>query len=320
MYAWTPSAWRDCWASIETPPAFHILWIMRVRASTVDGIFYPAEREALAERVGGLLAGSGPAGTAGCLISPHAAYEYSGALAAAAFQAAAGRAVERVLLLGPVHREASERLLLPESEAFQTPLATTAVDLETVRRLASRDPCFALDDIPHLEEHCLEVQLPFLQTLFPRALLVPVLMGCPVARLVEALTEALREEPALAPERTLIVVSANLTGYRPREEAQREAQALLELVRAGDWRGILAETEAKTLSSCGAGCIAAILAIEQELGSRAEILKLASSLDVSDDERRVVHYGAIAFGRKKHGTIPDSRGTRRTAEGGAGGD
>ena len=268
---------------------------MRVRAPTVDGIFYPAEREALAERVGGLLAGCGPSGTAGFLISPHAAYEYSGALAAAAFRAAAGRPVERVLLLGPVHREGSERLLLPESEVYQTPLADTPVDLEAARRLAARDPSFVFDDIPHLEEHCLEVQLPFLQTLFPRAALLPVLMGRPSARLASVLAEALRQELALAPESTLVVVSANLTCYRPREQGQREAQALLELIRAGLWREILEQTERKTLSSCGAGCIAAILAAGQGLGPRAEILKLASSLDVSDDERRVVHYGAIAF-------------------------
>jgi AmmeMemoRadiSam system protein B len=268
---------------------------MTVRASTVDGIFYPAEREALAERVSGLLSRGGPAGTAGFLISPHAAYEYSGALAAAAFQAAAGRAVERVLLLGPVHREDSERLLLPESEAFQTPLAVTPVDQEAVRRMASRDPSFAFDDIPHLEEHCLEVQLPFLQTLFPRAALVPVLMGRPSVRLASVLAEALRQELALAPESTLVVVSANLTCYRPREQGQREAQALLALIRAGLWREILEQADRKNLSSCGAGCIAAILAAGRELGSRAEVLKLASSLDVSDDERRVVHYGAIAF-------------------------
>jgi AmmeMemoRadiSam system protein B len=293
---------------------------MKVRAATVDGIFYPAEAGALAERVGGLLAGGGPAGTAGSLISPHAAYEYSGALAAAAFQAAAARPVERVLLLGPVHRESSDRLLLPESEAFQTPLAVTPVDLEAVRRLASRDSSFALDDIPHLEEHCLEVQLPFLQTLFPRALLVPVLMGRPSVRLVGVLAEALRQELARAPEQTLIVVSANLTGYRPREQGQREAQALLELIRAGLWRDILEQTDRKNLSSCGAGCIAAILAVGQERGSRAEILKLASSLDVSDDERRVVHYGAIAFGRAINGRLSDSRGTQRAAQSGTGGD
>jgi AmmeMemoRadiSam system protein B len=293
---------------------------MRVRASTVDGIFYPAEPEALAERVGGLLAAGGPAGTAAFLISPHAAYEYSGALAAAAFQAAARRPVEHVLLLGPVHREASERLLLPESEAYQTPLGLFPVDLEAVRRLAARDPCFAFDDIPHLEEHCLEVQLPFLQTLFPRAVLVPVLMGRPSARLAGALAEALRRELALDPERTLVVVSANLTCYRPREQGQREARALLELIRAGLWRDILAETDRKNLSSCGAGCIAAILALGQELGPHAEILKLASSLDVSDDERRVVHYGAIAFGRTADGEISDSRGTQAPARGGAGGD
>jgi AmmeMemoRadiSam system protein B len=268
---------------------------MKVRASTVDGIFYPAETRVLAERVGGLLAGGGPAGTAGFLISPHAAYEYSGALAATAFQAAAGRPVERVLLLGPLHREASDRLLLPESEAFQTPLGAAPVDLEAVRRLAARDPCFVVDDIPHLEEHCLEVQLPFLQTLFPKALLVPVLMGRPTARLAGALAEALRGELDRGAEGTLVVVSANLTCHRPREQGRREAQALLELIRAWLWRDILEETDRKNLSSCGAGCIAAILAVGQERGFRVEILKLASSLDLSDDQRRVVHYGAIAF-------------------------
>jgi AmmeMemoRadiSam system protein B len=293
---------------------------MRVRASTVDGIFYPAEPKALAERVRGLLAGGGPAGTAAFLISPHAAYDYSGALAAVAFQAAARRAVRHVLLLGPVHREASERLLLPESEAYQTPLGLFPVDLEAVRRLAASDPCFAYDDIPHLEEHCLEVQLPFLQTLFPQAVLVPVLMGRSSARLAGVLAEALRQELALDPERTLVVVSANLTCYRPREQGRREAQALLELIRAGRWRDLLEQTERKNLSSCGAGCIAAILALGQELGPHAEILKLASSLDVSDDERRVVHYGAIAFGRTADGEISDSRGTQAPARGGAGGD
>ncbi len=268
---------------------------MKVRASTVDGIFYPAETETLAERVNGLLAGGGPAGTARFLISPHAAYEYSGALAAAAFQAAAARPVERVLLLGPVHREASDRLLLPESDAFHTPLGAAPLDLEAIRRLAASDPCFHLDDIPHLEEHCLEVQLPFLQTLFPRALLVPVLMGRSTARLAGALADALRRELAREAERTLVVVSANLTCYRPREQGEREAQALLEMMQAGLWRDILAETDRKKLSSCGAGCIAAILAVGQELGFRMQILKLASSLHLSDDERRVVHYGAIAF-------------------------
>ncbi len=200
----------------------------------MDGIFYPAEREALAQRVGGLLVGSGPAGTAGCLISPHAAYEYSGALTAAAFQAAAGHPVERVLLLGPVHAGIRDRLLLPESEAFQTPLASTAVDLQTVRRLASRNPCFALDDIPHLEEHCLEVQLPFLQTLFPQALLVPVLMGRPDARLVEVLRRGPAGGAGPGAGAHADRVTANLTGYRPREQGQREARALLAMIRGGD--------------------------------------------------------------------------------------
>jgi AmmeMemoRadiSam system protein B len=293
---------------------------MKVRASTVDGIFYPASREALAELVGGLLAGAGTPGTADCVVSPHASYDYSGALAAAAFQAAAARPVRRVVLLGPVHREPTDRLLLPESEAFQTPLGSAPVDRETVDRLAGEDPCFALDDIPHLEEHCLEVQLPFVQTLFPEARLVPVLMGRPAARLVEALARALERTLGPGLDGSLVAVSANLTSYRPREQGQKEARALLDLVLAGDGQALLEAAARKAISSCGAGCIAAILALERRLGAQAEVLKLASSLPLGGDERKVVHYAAIAFERTKDGKAPDIRGTQGIARGRARGD
>ena len=293
---------------------------MKVRASTVDGIFYPADRAALAELVKGLLAGAGTAGAAECIISPHASYDYSGAVAAAAFQSASAREVRRVVLLGPVHREPADRLLLPESEAFQTPLGTVPVDRETVDRLAGEDPCFAMDDIPHLEEHCLEVQLPFVQTLFPEALLVPVLMGRPTARLAEALARALQR--ALGPEldRSLVAVSANLTSYRPREQGQEEARGLLELIRAGDGQALLEAADRKLVSSCGAGCIAVILALERGPRAQAEVLKLASSLPMSGDERKVVHYAAVAFERAKRGKTADIRGTQDPARGRAGGD
>jgi len=294
---------------------------MKIRASTVDGIFYPAEAAPLSALVGELLrlAESGPGG-ARCIVSPHAAYAFSGEVAAAAYRAAAGRAVERVVLLGPVHREPAERLCLPESEAFQTPMGSCEVDGTFLEKLAQASPRFLFDDIPHLEEHCLEVQLPFVQALFPRARIAPVLLGKPAPALVQALAEALRQALARDSDGTLIVASANMTLSRPLEQSARELAAALELIRSGDGEALLQAASRRSVSTCGAGCIAAILSLERLWGGRAEILKLGDSLAAGGDRRKVVQYAAIAFGNAKHGTNPDSRGTRDPAAGGEGDD
>jgi AmmeMemoRadiSam system protein B len=290
---------------------------MKVRAPTVDGIFYPAEAPSLSALVGELLrlAEEGPGG-ARCIVSPHAAYAFSGEVAAAAYHAAAGRAVERVVLLGPVHREPAERLSLPESEAFQTPLGACEVDGPFLEKLAGASPRFLFDDIPHLEEHCLEVQLPFVQVLFPQARIAPVLMGKSVPALVQALAEALRQALARDADGTLIVASANMTLSRPLEQGARELAAALELIRAGEGQALLEAAARRSVSTCGAGCIAAILSLESLWGGRAEILKLGDSLAAGGDRRKVVQYAAIAFGSVEHGANPDSRGTRDPAEGG----
>jgi AmmeMemoRadiSam system protein B len=294
---------------------------MKVRASTVEGIFYPAEAAALSALVVELLRRSeARSGGARCIISPHAAYNFAGEVAAAAFQAAAGRTVERVVLIGPVHREPADCLNLPESEAFQTPLGSCEVDLPYLKQLAGTNPRFLFNDIPHLEEHCLEVQLPFVQTLYPRARIAPVLMGKPSPVLVATLADALRQTLAPQLDGTLIVVSANMTQSRPLEQGGRELAAALELIRAGDGEALLAAAARRSLSTCGAGCIAAILSLERHRGVQAEILKLGDSLAAGGDRRKVVHYAAIAFGSADHGADADIRGTRDPAAGGQGDD
>jgi AmmeMemoRadiSam system protein B len=294
---------------------------MKVRASTVDGIFYPAEAAALSALVGELLRLTEARSVgARCIISPHAAYAFAGEVAAAAFQAAAGRAVERVVLIGPVHREPADCLSLPESEAFQTPLGSCEVDLPFLKQLAGTNPRFLFDDIPHLEEHCLEVQLPFVQTLYPRARIAPVLMGKLGPALVHILADALQQTLAPQLDGTLIVVSANMTQSRPLEQGGRELAAALELIRAGDGETLLAAAARRSLSTCGAGCIAAILAFERHRGVQAEVLKLGDSLAAGGDRRKVVHYAAIAIGSRDHGANPDIGRTRDPAAGGQGDD
>jgi AmmeMemoRadiSam system protein B len=271
----------------------------KTRPPTVEGLFYPQDEGELKGRLRELLHGfrrrGRQKGTAQSIISPHAAYDYSGRIAASAFAAAAGRNVETAVLLGPVHREPVEAVILPESQAFQTPLGTVEVQEELLLSLLRGGAMFRRDDIPHLEEHCLEVQLPFLQQLFPAAKVLPILVGQAEPKLVQLLADTLWGALSERLDSTLFVVSANMTTYRGREEGERELAETLELIRGLQWQALLEGTARKRLSSCGAAGIAAILLLHRRLGGRVEVLETGSSLDATGDAKKVVYYAGIAL-------------------------
>src|SRR5689334_914077 len=130
-----------------------------IRAAAVAGMFYPGDAGALSteldELLGGVEGGEARLGFPKALIVPHAGYIYSGPIAARGV-------VRRVVMLGPVHRVPVRGLAIPTDDAFATPLGTVPIDraaLESVRTL----PQVVASDAAHLQEHALEVQLPFLQ-------------------------------------------------------------------------------------------------------------------------------------------------------------
>ena len=268
----------------------------RIRASTVEGIFYPQVPAQLRKAVEGLLEGS-PAEEAGVrsIIVPHAAFDYSGGVAAAGFKASAGRRVDLAVLLGPVHREPIEAVLLTESQAYQTPLGIVEVEQELSQALEGHGPEFRYDEIPHLEEHCLEVELPFLQVVHPNARLLPLLLGRPSRKLVEKLAEALWELTRDRLESTLFVVSSNLSPFLSDEDSEAYAAEVLERIQNRDWKALVDSPGRKSLYTCGGGCIAAILLLHGRIGGRVTVLERASSLRAGGDPKRVVQYAAVTL-------------------------
>jgi AmmeMemoRadiSam system protein B len=267
----------------------------KVRAAAVDGLFYPDQAEELGALLDELMAGCvGAPGRAAAVIAPHAAYQFSGKLNAAAFHAAAGRKIEEVVLLGPTHREEVGEILLPESELFRTPLGDLAIDTELVEEMVSSSTRIIRNDIPHLEEHCLEVHLPFVQHLFPGARIVPALMGKTTPALIRILAAALKL--CLAPRlaATLLVVSANMTSYPCRKEESRKPDFFIQRILQGDWAAIQDGYGAGNISSPAAGCVAALLSLKDLLGGRIELLGQSDSAAAGDDHN-IIHYAAVAL-------------------------
>jgi AmmeMemoRadiSam system protein B len=195
-----------------------------IHPAALAGTFYPAEPEKLAAEVDRLLAAAPPAPTAAiprALIVPHAAYDYSGPIAAAGYARLAGGRdrIRRVVLVGPSHRAFVHGLALPDAEYLSTPLGLLPVDPAAVQRLellrqvqvASR---------AHLREHSIEVQLPFLQRLLPGIRVVPLAVGDATAAEVAEVLELLWDGPE-----TVVIVSSDLSHYLPADAARETDRA-----------------------------------------------------------------------------------------------
>ena len=268
---------------------------VKIRAPIVEGLFYPAAAEDLKLQIEQLLekAPNAPA-EAGLIISPHAALQYAGDVAACAFKAAAKRKIKTAVIIGPQHRDHFDQIILPESKFFQTPLGIVPVNMDLVDELLTCSTKIYCNDIPHLEEHCLEIQLPFIQTLFPQADIVPVLMASHKTDTVKLLANALKLTFKERICSTLFIVTANMTSDSSSDRPTPEPDFALDLIKRKDWQGILKAAAQKQITTCGAGGIAALLSLKSFFGNEVALLMEKNSSQVAQSGENIIHYAAIA--------------------------
>ena len=214
---------------------------VRIREPIVQGIFYPDDPGELKAAVVELFGEAGNKFSiqsgAHAVISPHAGYTYCGVFIGSAFLAAAGRKIDTVVVLSPVHRDPEDAIYLTESKYFLTPLGKVEVADDIVSELEAASTRIFRNDIPHLEEHAIEVQLPFIQHQFPDARLVPILMGRATMTNVRSLARALDLVFSEKDESTLFVVSSNLSNHTDGEAAFESIRQLADLTERSDCEG-----------------------------------------------------------------------------------
>ncbi|MBN1696850.1 MAG: AmmeMemoRadiSam system protein B [Spirochaetales bacterium] len=267
----------------------------KIRGSIVNGIFYPSEEDKLRSLLEKLLNESPEKpGNAFAIVSPHAGYSYAGGIIASAFKSALKRTIKYIVIIAPIHNNPSNGIFLPESKFFLTPIGSIPVNQEMVEEMHSCSTEILCKDLPHLEEHCIEVQLPFIRHLFPQASIIPVLLGNSAMRNIKMLSNALQLTFSPHYMHTLFVITANMSGYIREEDADRETELLISLIIEKNWKGIVAQKENKTLSSCGAGCIASILSFNN-VNYRLRVIEQNSSLSIEQNRKKKVNYASIAI-------------------------
>jgi AmmeMemoRadiSam system protein B len=270
------------------------------REAAVAGSWYPGSGGALAAEVERHLRAARPQPPAGrlvALISPHAGLRYSGPVAAWGYSLLRGRAAPVVVMVGPSHRVPFRGVSVWPAGEWQTPLGPLPIAADVAAALLAADARIRDDARPHLGEHSLEMQLPFLKHLAPEARIVPLLMGSQTRDEVEMLAAALGR--VLDGRGVLLVASSDLSHYHPAQQAAELDAVVLGHVRRFDADGLMAALEADHQHACGGGPMVAVMKAAAALGAdQSAVLRYADSGDVEDgDKGRVVGYLSAAFTR-----------------------
>lgn len=253
------------------------------RPPAVAGLFYPAAPDALEATVGELMRNAPAADPdASALVVPHAGYVYSGPTAARAY-AHLPTTTRRIVLLGPAHHVALHGVASSSAETFTTPLGQIPVDQEACALLRQRGLVATVDEA-HAPEHCLEVQLPFLQTLLDDFSIVPLVVGQVDPGLVAEIIELLWDEPNM-----VILVSTDLSHYHDYATARRLDAATSAAIEARHPEEIGPDR------ACGRIPLQGLLMAARKRGLEVQCVDLRNSGDTAGDRVRVVGYGAYVI-------------------------
>lgn len=262
------------------------------RQPAVAGQFYPGSEQKLRTALSQLMPENiSPKRVIG-VISPHAGYVYSGAIAGQLF--ARLTIPDTVLIIGPNHHgSGSAAALYPDGE-WLTPLGATSINTRLNSLLLRHTPYIQSDCVAHQLEHSLEVQLPFIQYLRPNVTIAALSLGHsdypPLRDIGLGIAAAIREYG----EEVLIVASSDMTHYESADVARQKDQLAVERVLALDGKGLLEVCHRRGITMCGVVPATVMLEAALQLGAtKAELEAYGTSGDVTGDNEQVVGYAAM---------------------------
>jgi AmmeMemoRadiSam system protein B len=255
-----------------------------VRPSAIAGSWYPDDPGELRGLIEGWMDRAEPPKTEGrllSLISPHAGYAYSGATAACGYKLLIGKTFDLVVILSPFHQYPPHPCLIQDSSAYETPLGLVPVDREETVRLAEWIGAMM---IRHENEHALEIQLPFLQTVLPAFQLLPIMIGMgnldDYDPLIEALTELVKRR------NTLFIASSDMHHIDDYDSVVERDRRVIEALSGFDSKQIHEVFSDPECSVCGKVPIWVVTETCRRLGADRLIpLCRTNSGDVTGEKR-----------------------------------
>lgn len=261
---------------------------MELRRPIVSGTFYPDDPKILKKMIKGFLDTAiieKSKSLVKAIIVPHAGYVYSGPVAAYAFKLIENYPYEKIILLGPSHHFSFNNLISCPKGYWETPLGK----VETL----SKNDFSELKDVNeivesseiHQPEHCLEVQLPFLQIVLNHFQIFPLLAGNIIN--CKKIGDILL---SIYDEKTLLLISSDLSHYLPYNEAKMLDKVTIDSLLANDIKRFQEYGDA-----CGKTPIEILLNIANTKKWQPNLLCAMNSGETSGQKSQVVGYASIAY-------------------------
>jgi MEMO1 family protein len=262
------------------------------RSPAVADRFYPGNHAALTREVKNLI-GTTPADRQKALavISPHAGYMYSGAVAAETLRQVL--VPETVIILGPNHHGRGAEIALSTS-TWTMPMGDVPIDMDLATKILAGSPLIKEDEIAHRFEHSLEVQVPFLQEIQQNLSIVPLVISHISYTMCERVAKALSESIKESGKEVLIVASSDMTHYESRKVATHKDALALDRLLCLDPEGLYQIVIDERISMCGfIPATIALLASIQCGAQAARLVRYTDSGEVSGDLDQVVGYAGV---------------------------
>ena len=277
---------------------------MQIRTPAVAGMFYPDEPKELKSLVHdcfmhqfgpGKIPPDESTKKIFGIICPHAGYVYSGPIACHSFYKISSIPIELFIIIGPNHWGIGCNVASMRDCIWETPLGNVEVDSESVKELSNISGIIELDFFSHIKEHSLEVQIPILQEVFSKGFKI-----LPIVLIDQTKNTAIELGRCIAKiakkKNSMIIGSSDFTHYEENNFAHKQDMALIEPILTLDLDSFYKILYEKKITACGYGAIATTMAACKELGAtKGELLKYATSGDITGDKSSVVGYGSIIF-------------------------
>jgi AmmeMemoRadiSam system protein B len=263
-----------------------------LRKPSVAGQFYPdspLKLKAMISSFTGITTGKTDA--IGLLV-PHAGYQYSGPVAAAAVSKI--KLTDTVIIMGPSHTGMGEPFSIMTEGTWQTPLGDAEIDSELAGQIAAISKYLKNDQMAHLIEHAIEVQIPLLQYFKPDVRIVPMVLAYAEASIYTEIGKEIASAIKQSQKPVVIMASGDMTHYEPQAVAEEKDSQAIEAILNLDADELTRRYKEMDISMCAYGPVVTLISAARELGATgAELVKYQTSGDTTGDYSAVVGYAGI---------------------------
>ncbi|MDP2729715.1 MAG: AmmeMemoRadiSam system protein B [Dehalococcoidales bacterium] len=263
-----------------------------VREPVVAGQFYPGTPDRLRSMIKELVDEEATREEVIGLLSPHAGYVYSGAVAGAAISRVSFK--DTFVVMGPNHTGAGKPFSIITEGAWKTPLGEVEIDSELGKQILASSEYLEEDHLAHQYEHSIEVQLPFLQYFKPDIKFVPICLSYATGEVYKEIGKGIARAAKELNKEVVIIASSDMTHYESQESARQKDNQAIEAVLDLDEDELLKRVQELDISMCGYAPAVSLISAAKELGAgKAELVKYMTSGDTTRDYASVVGYAGI---------------------------